>query len=366
MPGPLPAPPAGVFERITYRSAVGALGAYITPNPGDGQRRPAIIWMTGGESNTVGDVWSAAPRDNDQNATAYRDAGIVMMFPSLRGGNNNPGQIEGMYGEIDDIIAAADHLAALPYVDPQRIYLGGHSTGGTLVLLTAAASNRFRAVFSFGPVTRASVYGDEFIPVNFRRLPAWEERARAPIEWLSSIRSPTFVIEGRGFGGNDEELRALRAANTNSSVQFIEVLDAGHFSVLAPMNEIIARAILADTGPTPSIAFNNAEIEAAFRPQPRVQPGPPLLRRPAQENLQAHYPPAARAAGLDGSATVACIVQPDFHLGQCEIVTEDPAGQGFGDAAIVVMQTYMEVAPQTADGTSTVGGRLQRRFHWLH
>jgi pimeloyl-ACP methyl ester carboxylesterase len=167
-----------------------------------------------------------------------------MMFPSLRGGNDNPGQIEGMYGEIDDILAAADYLAALPYVDPQRIYLGGHSTGGTLVLLTAAASNRFRAVFSFGPVTRAAVYGDEFIPANFRRLPAWEERSRAPIEWLSSIRSPTFVIEGRGFGGNDEELRALRAANTNSSMQFIEVLDAGHFSVLAPMNEIIARAIL--------------------------------------------------------------------------------------------------------------------------
>lgn len=174
------------------------------------------------------------------------------------------------------------------------------------------------------------------------------------------------MIEGRGFGGNDEELRALRAANTNPNIQFIEVLDAGHFSVLAPMNEIIARAILADTGPTPSIALSETDIAAAFRPQARVQPSPPLVRRPTQENLEAHYPPAARQAGLDGSATVACIVQADFHLGQCEVITEDPPGQGFSEAAITIMQTYIEVAPQTADGTSTVGGRLQRRFYWLN
>lgn len=45
------------------------------------------------------------------------------------------------------------HLAHQPYVDPNRIYLGGHSTGGTLALMTAEASDRFRAVFAFGPVS---------------------------------------------------------------------------------------------------------------------------------------------------------------------------------------------------------------------
>ena len=36
-------------------------------------------------------------------------------------------------------------LAAQPYVDPARIYLGGHSTGGTLALLVAECSETFRA-----------------------------------------------------------------------------------------------------------------------------------------------------------------------------------------------------------------------------
>ncbi len=96
-----------------------------------------------------------------------------MMFPSLRGGNNNPGQIEGFFGEIDDILAAAEFLAQQPYLDPDRIYLGGHSTGGTLVFLVAEASGRFRAVFAFGPVVDVREYGQEFIPFDFARAPPW-------------------------------------------------------------------------------------------------------------------------------------------------------------------------------------------------
>lgn len=55
----------------------------------------------------------------------------MMMFPSQRGGNDNPGKREGFLGEADDILAATDHLEKLPHVDPDQIYLGGHSTGGT-------------------------------------------------------------------------------------------------------------------------------------------------------------------------------------------------------------------------------------------
>lgn len=46
---PLPAPPKGTFETVTYPSAgVGNLGAYVSPDPADGKRHPAIIWLTGG------------------------------------------------------------------------------------------------------------------------------------------------------------------------------------------------------------------------------------------------------------------------------------------------------------------------------
>jgi dipeptidyl aminopeptidase/acylaminoacyl peptidase len=60
---------------------------------------------------------------------------------------------------VDDVIVATEYLRAQPHVDPDRIYLGGHSTGGTLVQLVAASSDQYRAVFSFGPMDDVGGYG---------------------------------------------------------------------------------------------------------------------------------------------------------------------------------------------------------------
>src|SRR5262245_48102761 len=108
---PVPTPPADVFQLVRYTSPVGELPAFLTPDPGDGKKRPAIIWITGGDCNSIDSVWDDMPADNDQTAKAYRLAGIVMMFPSLRGGNTNPGRKEGFLGEVDDVLAARDFLA---------------------------------------------------------------------------------------------------------------------------------------------------------------------------------------------------------------------------------------------------------------
>jgi len=116
------------------------------------------------------------------------------MYPSLRGGNDNPGFKESFLGEVDDVLAAADFLASQPGIDPNRIYLGGHSTGGTLALLTAESTNKFRAVFSLGPVDDIRGYGTEFIFFDHRN--SAELEPRSPANWLYSIQNPTFVIEG--------------------------------------------------------------------------------------------------------------------------------------------------------------------------
>ncbi|MBW8879954.1 MAG: prolyl oligopeptidase family serine peptidase [Asticcacaulis sp.] len=254
-------PPKGVFDIVTYPSPVGNLPAYLTPDPGDGRKHPAIVWMTGGESNTIGDVWTPQPRDNDQSAAAYRKAGIVMMYPSLRGGNRNPGQIEAMYGEVDDVLAAADYLAAQPWVDPARLYLGGHSTGGTLAMLTAETrGSRFRAVIASGAVEDVAGYGSWFSPYDFRTLPREERTLRAPGQWLTAVEGRLFVVEGDG--GNIESLRVMQQASTNPAITFVEVPGASHFSVLEPLNEVIARKVAGDDGQGPLFDLSASEILA--------------------------------------------------------------------------------------------------------
>ncbi|MDB5340883.1 MAG: Alpha/beta hydrolase family protein [Planctomycetaceae bacterium] len=257
---PVPEPPADLFQLTHYESAPGKMAAYLTPDPKDGKKHPAIIWMTGGDCNTIGDVWTEAPPEDDQTASAFRKAGIVMMFPSLRGGNDNPGVKECLLGEVDDILAAADFLAKQEYVDPSRIYLGGHSTGGTLVLLVAECSDRFRAVFSFGPVTEIQKYGADFMP--FDRSDHFEREARSPSNWLFMIKNPTFVFEGTEEG-NVDELHDM-ASTDNTSVHCLEIKGGTHFSVLAPTTTLIASKILLDDGPKCNLSFTEDELKQPF------------------------------------------------------------------------------------------------------
>ena len=107
----IPDPPPRMFTLVKYQSPAGKLAAYLTPDPKDGKKHPAIIWITGGDCNSIDEgCWKEGPPSNDQSASAFRKAGIVMMFPSLRGGNDNPGTKEGFLGEVDDVLAAADFL----------------------------------------------------------------------------------------------------------------------------------------------------------------------------------------------------------------------------------------------------------------
>lgn len=259
---PVAEPPATLFRTVAYPSTAGQQPAYLSLDPQDGKKHPAIVWITGGDCATIGDVWEESPPENDQTASAYRKAGIVMMFPSLRGGNQNPSFKEGFYGEVDDVLSAADFLAKQEFVDPNRIYLGGHSTGGTLVLLVAEASPRFRAVFSFGPVDNVAGYGQEMLPFN--AADNRELEMRAPIRWLQSIKSPVFVMEG-AVQGNLEPLQAMAKSPHPSAVSFLVVPGVDHFSILAPANQLIAGKILKDDGPTCNLTITEQELASAPR-----------------------------------------------------------------------------------------------------
>ncbi len=258
--GPVPVPPPEIFSVVRYDAPPGKLAAYLTPDPKDDKKHPAIIWIHGGPCNLIGECWEESPPDNDQTASAFRKAGIVMMMPSLRGGNDNPGNVESFLGEVDDVLAAADYVAKQPFVDPNRIYLGGHSTGGTVALLAAECSDRFRAVFSFGPVDNVAGYGPEYLsfdPSNPREI-----ELRSPGKWLATIKTPTFVFEG--VEGNIASLQIMARSSTNPNIHFMPVLGATHFSILAPTTRLVAERILRDDGSACNLTFTAEELRKLF------------------------------------------------------------------------------------------------------
>jgi dipeptidyl aminopeptidase/acylaminoacyl peptidase len=249
---------------VKYPSPVGPLAAYISVPPKDGQRHPAIVWVAGGFDNSIGSfAWDPAPRDNDQSARAFRDAGIVLMLPSLRGGNDNPGSRESFYGEVDDVIAAGNYASSLPYVDPARVYLGGHSTGGTTALLVAESTSRFRTVFAFGPTGNVSAYAGQ---VPFDTDDENEVRLRSPMYFTAAIRTPTWVIEGVNAPSNAAALPWILKGAGAAPIKAFAVPGVSHFSVLAPVTALLAKKIVEDAGPTPSIRLTDEELTRAVQP----------------------------------------------------------------------------------------------------
>lgn len=260
---PLPIPPEEIFQIVKFKTEIGEMSAYlsrhsIAPN----EKRPAIVWLTGGFPACLpGDyLWSDTEADNEQSARIYRQRGIVMMFPTLRGRlKENPGKVEQFYGEVTDVISAGKYLRGLDYVDPRRVYLGGHSTGGTLALLVSEATDIFAGVICLGP--SSDHYGKESAPYAWKKK---EIRLRSPKHFLSYIRSPTYIIEGElGKAHGLGELLALNKKVPNSNVHIALVSGANHFNVIHPVNAVFAKAILESKNGALSINMKE-QIEPAY------------------------------------------------------------------------------------------------------
>ena len=263
----LPQEPPEGFDLVSYPSKVGDLAAYVSSDPGDGEKHPLVIWVVGGWGYGISaNPWSYPEWSNDQTGSAFWQAGILTMYPSFRGANGNPGHFEALFGEIDDIASAYEYAASLPYVDPDRIYLAGHSTGGTRALLASEYTDKFRAVFCFGAVDEIKYHNNT--QFTFDTDNEAEFAMRSPIHWLDDVKSPTFLIEGRD--GNSANLERMEQATRNENIHCYVIENADHFSTLAPLTRLTAQKILADTGAEPSISITQEELDAAMTQEPQI------------------------------------------------------------------------------------------------
>lgn len=222
----------------------------------EGEKRPAIVWIHGGFDFGIDSfAWEPGSSDNDQSASTFREAGLVLMIPSLRGTNDSPGEVECFLGEVDDVVAAGRYLLSRPDVDPTRIYLGGHSTGGTMVLLAAASSDFFRGVFAFGPTLSVLSYGDSScVPES---AGVQEQLLRTPAFFFRDVKTPTILVEGAEGNG---PYGILSEDLGDAPISTVIVPGTDHFSVLRPASEVVAEAILRDSGEQPNFQITAEAI----------------------------------------------------------------------------------------------------------
>jgi dipeptidyl aminopeptidase/acylaminoacyl peptidase len=221
-------------QEVQYTSGDLRLKAWMTPPAPGAQRRPAVLFLHGGFAFDHTDWEQARP---------FRDAGFVTMTPILRGENGLPGSYSMFYHEVDDVLAAAELLAAQPHVDGQRIYVAGHSVGGTLALLAAMASNRFRAAASFSGSADQVAWSrgqEELVP--FERSDSREFQMRSPLAFPRSFQCPVRVYYGSQealFPASSQKLAQLARA-AGKDVEAVSIPGDHFSSVSAAMQQSIA------------------------------------------------------------------------------------------------------------------------------
>lgn len=165
------------------------------------RRWPVVFRVYGGPgSRMVRDAFAAPGFD-----AVLAEAGFVVVTFDGRGtsgrGKDFEATVHRRLGtcEVEDLVAAADRLAAEPWFDRTRVGVWGWSYGGTFAALAAArAPDLVRAAAAVAPVTDWRLY-DTIYTERYMDLPAENEagyRAAAVTTHAAAVRGRLLLAHG--------------------------------------------------------------------------------------------------------------------------------------------------------------------------
>ena len=215
-------------NQLFYRSGLGSeleLVAWVSRYTRTRTPKPAVLFLHGG--NAIG-------QGHWQLMKPYVEAGYVVMIPSMRGENGQKGNFSGFYDEVADVLAASNRLRHLPGVDPHRMFLAGHSIGGTLAMLAAMSTKRFRAVAPISGNPDAYAFFSRYPEdIRFNTKNAREFQMRSPLCYAHSFRSPMKLFHGTEEAHFDSRLALLAKRATASGVKMeMATVPGSHNSAL--------------------------------------------------------------------------------------------------------------------------------------
>lgn len=175
-----------------------------------GRKYPMIVQVHGGPAAAVSPKYISP---GDQGSPLLRELvqkGYFVFLPNPRGSfgqgqefaRANRRDFGG--GDLRDILAGIDAVAAVAPVDTQRLGLMGHSYGGFMTMWGVTHSQRFKAaVAGAGIANWISYYGQNGIDqwmIPFFGASAYDDpaiyRQLSPIESIKAARTPTLVYVG--------------------------------------------------------------------------------------------------------------------------------------------------------------------------
>jgi len=220
------------------------------PNFDATRKYPVMLLIHGGPQGAFGELWHYR-----WNAQVFAGAGYVVVTPNPRGstgyGQRFTDEVSGDWGgkAYEDLMAVADHVAKLSYVDPERMVAAGGSYGGYMVNWIQGHTNRFKAFISHSglfDLRSANADTEElwFSKWEFGGLP-WEtpemHEKWSPSSFVKEFKTPTLVIHGEldyrvGYSQALQYFTALQMQKVPSKLLLFP--DEGHW-ITKPQNTLL-------------------------------------------------------------------------------------------------------------------------------
>ncbi len=201
----------GPVEGISFKSKDGTTVHAIVIKPPEfarGTKYPTIAYIHGG-----------APVPFNQDTFEFRflwqyfaSRGYVVVAPNYRGSSGRERSfVRAIYAdwghlEVQDVLAAVEHLVAMGVTDPERLGIGGWSYGGLTTNYTIATDRRFKAAVSGASESNMlAVWGtDQYIRQYDAELGVpWKEpdlqtymKLSFPFYHVERITTPTLFLCG--------------------------------------------------------------------------------------------------------------------------------------------------------------------------
>jgi len=166
------------------------------------RRYPAILWLHGGQESQYDYGFNF-------RVQLFAANGYVVVMPNVRGsggrGLDFALSLNKAYGthDVEDVIVATDYVIEQGYVDPDRLGVGGWSSGGTLTNVVITKTDRFAGAVSGASVGwYTSTYGHDPYVLwwNTELGPPWKNRdlwdSISPFMDVENITTPTLFIGG--------------------------------------------------------------------------------------------------------------------------------------------------------------------------
>jgi dipeptidyl aminopeptidase/acylaminoacyl peptidase len=220
------------------------------PNFDATKKYPVLFLIHGGPQSAWGESWTYR-----WNAQVFAAAGFVVVMPNPRGsigyGQKFTDDINQDWGgkPYDDIMAVADYVEKLPYIDGDRMSAAGGSYGGYMVDWLLGHTQRFKALVSHSGVFDLR---SEFGETEELWFPLWEFRGTpwdnpdiyakfSPSSYIKDFKTPTLVMHGEldyrvPVGQGMQLFTALQMQKIPSKMVLFP--DEGHW-ILKPQNSLL-------------------------------------------------------------------------------------------------------------------------------